>query len=127
MNWLLLISGLVAAFATIGHFSIGRQRFLEPMLRASFEDVPKKTMHCLFHYVSVYQILSAVVLLGLGFGLIAHVGAGPLIRFIAINYAAFAVIQGIIAVTSKIENAIFKFFQWIFWVIIAVFAWLGMP
>ncbi|NIN00846.1 MAG: hypothetical protein GTO24_23015 [candidate division Zixibacteria bacterium] len=59
--------------------------------------------------------------------MIAKAGAGPLIGFIAINYAAFAVVQVIIAVTSKIENAMFKLFQWIFWVIIAVFAWLGMP
>jgi hypothetical protein len=26
MNWLVLISGLVAAFCTVGHFAIGKNR-----------------------------------------------------------------------------------------------------
>ncbi len=127
MNWLLLIGGLFAAFATVGHFTIGSKSFLKPVLEASIDEVPKKVMHCVFHFVSAYQVLSSIALLGAGVGLIAKAGAGPLIGFIAINYAAFAVVQVIIAVTSKIENAMFKLFQWIFWVIIAVFAWLGMP
>ncbi len=68
MNWLLLISGLFGAITTIGHFTMGRKEYLIPMLEASFEEVPKKVMHCVFHYVSAYLILSTIVLLALGFG-----------------------------------------------------------
>ena len=58
MNWFIIIAGLVCAFTTIGHFSVGSRKFLKPMLKASFDPVPKKVMHCVFHYISAYLILS---------------------------------------------------------------------
>jgi hypothetical protein len=48
-----------------------------------------------------------------------------MVQFIAVHFALFAVTQLIIAATSKIPNAVFKMFQWIIFVVIAVFAWLG--
>jgi len=68
MNWLVLTSGIVAAFCTVGHFAIGSKQFLQPMLQASFDDVSKKVMHCVFHYVSVYLVLSTIFLIAVGFG-----------------------------------------------------------
>ena len=125
MNWLILIAGVVCAMTTIGHFTVGSRDFLAPMLAAPIEPVPKKVMHSVFHYVSVFLILSSVFLLGIGSGLIRSEGASLLVRFIAVNYAGFAVWQLAIAATSGINNGIFKLFQWIFFVIIAVTAWLG--
>jgi hypothetical protein len=125
MNWLLFISGISAASCTLGHFAIGSKRFLHPMLQASFDELPKKVMHSVFHYISAYLVLSSIVLLASGFGLGSDMDISPLVRFIAINYAAFAVIQILIALTSSIQNAVFKLFQWTFFVVIAVFAWLG--
>ena len=127
MNVLLFISGLVAGFTTIGHFVIGSKSFLKPMLNASWDEIPKKVMHCVFHYVSVFLILSTIVLLLLGLGIRLDTASSLLVRFIAIHYAAFAVVQIVIALTAKIEKAIFKLFQWMFFVIIAVLAWLGAP
>ena len=125
MNWFILISGVVCAMTTIGHFAVGSRDFLAPMLAASIEPVPKKVMHCGFHYVSAFLILSSVFLLGIGSGVIRSDGASLLVRFISINFAAFAVWQIAIAATSGIPNGIFKLFQWVFFVIIAVTAWLG--
>jgi hypothetical protein len=125
MNWFILISGVVCAMTTIGHFAVGSRDFLAPMLAASIEPVPKKVMHCVFHYVSAFLILSSVFLLGIGSGVIRSDGASLLVRFISINFAAFAVWQIAIAATSGIPNGIFKLFQWVFFVIIAVTAWLG--
>ena len=125
MNWLILIAGAFAAFTTIGHFTMGSKTFLKPMLNADFDEVPKKVMHCVFHYVSAYLILSSLALLGIGFGIGPDGGASLLVRFIAVNYAVFAVWQIIIALSSGIPNAAFKLFQWIFFVLIAIFAWLG--
>ena len=125
MNWLILIAGVFAAFTTIGHFLVGSKSFLKPMLNADFDEVAKKVMHCVFHYVSTYLILSSLALLIIGFGLKFDGGNLLLVRFIALNYAVFAVWQIIIALTSKIPNAMVKLFQWIFPVLIAVFAWLG--
>jgi hypothetical protein len=68
MNWMILISGLVAGFVNVGHFTVGSKDFLKPMLQADFDDVPKKVMHCVFHYVSVYVVLSFIVLIAIGLG-----------------------------------------------------------
>jgi hypothetical protein len=45
MNWMILISGLAAGFVNLGHFTVGSKDFLNPMLQADFDDVPKKVMH----------------------------------------------------------------------------------
>jgi len=125
MNWLVIISGLLAAFCTVGHFAIGSKQFLQPMLQASFDDVSKKVMHCVFHYISVYLVLSAIFLLAVGFGYKFNTDTSLTVKFVAINFALFALMQLIIAFTSKIQNAVFKMFQWIIFAVIAVFAWLG--
>jgi magnesium-transporting ATPase (P-type) len=62
MNWYIIIAGLIGALTTIGHFAMGSKEFLRPMLEASFDPVPKKVMHCVFHYVSAYLILSSIAL-----------------------------------------------------------------
>jgi hypothetical protein len=125
MNWMIIVAGFVAGFTTIGHFIIGSRQFLSPMLESQFDHVPKKVMHCAFHYVSVYLILSTAALLLVGFGVNLGGDTTVLIRFISFNYAAFALWQIAIAVTSGIPNGVFKLFQWIFFVIISVFSLLG--
>ncbi|MGB5747646.1 MAG: hypothetical protein WBM69_11715 [Desulfobacterales bacterium] len=41
MNWPVFITGLGAAACTLGHFTVGRQQYLKPMLATSFDDVAK--------------------------------------------------------------------------------------
>ena len=125
MNWYVTIAGFVCAFTTIGHFLIGSKEFLKPMLAASFDSVPKKVMHCVFHYVSSFLILSTIALLFIGFGIIKGEGTSILSRFISINYAFFAIWQIALAITSKIPKGIFRLFQWIFFITISIFAWIG--
>ena len=125
MNWLILASGLFALFTVIGHFTMGNKNFLRPMMEASFDEVPKKVMQSAFHYVSVFLVLSAVTLILVGIGVSFGVDASLLVRFIALNYALFAIAQIIIALTSGIPKPLTKLFQWTFFVVIAVLAWLG--
>jgi hypothetical protein len=126
MNWLLFASGIFAAFTTVGHFVVGSKKFLNPMLEASFDDVPKKIMHCVFHYISVNLVLSTIVLIALGIGISLDINPSLLVKFIAVHYLAYAIVQIIIALTSKIHNAMFKMSQWVFFILIAVFVWLGV-
>ncbi len=125
MNWMILISGLAAGFVNLGHFTVGSKDFLKPMLQADFDDVPKKVMHCVFHYISVYVVLSFIVLTAIGVGFSFGTADALLVKFIAINYFLFAVTQIVIAATSKIPNGVIKLFQWIFFMVIAIFAWIG--
>jgi hypothetical protein len=126
MNLPIFAAGLGAVFITAGHFAMGSKLYLRPMLRASFEDLPKKINHCVFHYVSVYLVLSAIFLLLVGTGYANPTETAWLVKFIALNYGFFAIVQIIIAATSGIQNAIFKMFQWTLFVFVAVFAWVGL-
>ncbi len=125
MNWLIFIAGLFALVAVIGHFTMGAKSFLKPMMDAPFDQVPKKVMHSVFHYISVFLVLSAAALILVGFGYSFNLESTLLIRFIALNYSLFAVTQIIIALTSGIPKSMTKLFQWAFWIIIAVLAWIG--
>ena len=122
---MILISGLAAGFVNLGHFTIGSKDFLKPMLQADFDDVPKKVMHCVFHYVSVYLILSFIVLMAIGLGFSFGTADKLLVKFIAINYFFFAITQIVMATASNIPKGVFKLFQWIFFLIIVIFAWIG--
>lgn len=125
MNLLLMISGGIAAFVTIGHFVFGIRWYLQPMLNAEFEAIPKRVMQAVFHYVSVYLILSTLALLGAGMGWLPGASAGHLVRFIALNYFFFAIWQIVLAATSGIPGALLKMFQWSAFLPIAILAWLG--
>ena len=125
MNWFVIGAGIVALFTAVGHFLMGSKEYLSPMLNASFDLVPKKVMHSVFHYVSVFLVLSTVALLAIGFGIISDNQPSLLVRFIALNYAFFAVWQIVIASTAGIKNGVFKLFQWVFFAVIAILAWFG--
>ncbi len=125
MNWFIISAGIFGAFTTIGHFTMGTKEYLKPMLAASFDEIPKQVMRSVFHYVSVFLILTTLALLALGFGFITDSQPSMLARFIALNYAFFAIWQLAIAATSGIPNGILKLFQWTFFVIIAVLTWIG--
>ena len=110
---------------TIGHFVVGTKMFLTPMLQADFEPVARKVMHSVFHYVSVFLILSCAILLLAGTGTFQGQGISLLVWFIALNYGLFAVWQLVIAMTSGISKAPTKLFQWVFFVLISGFAVAG--
>ena len=122
---MILVSGLAAGLANLGHFTVGSKNFLKPMLQADFDDVSKKVMHCIFHYISVYMVLSFMVLIAIGLGFSFGSANALLVKFIAINYFLFAITQIVIAATSNIPNGVIKLFQWIFFMLIAIFAWIG--
>ena len=127
MNIYFLIAGIISAFACIGHFTIGRRDFLIPILKSDAEEIPKKVMHSLFHYMSVFQIISTVVFLRAAFdSCCLFENANDAILIIAINYTGFAISQFLIAVTSKVPKGISKMFQWVFWAVIALLSFLGI-
>ena len=125
MNWMIFISGLAAGFVNVGHFTVGSKDFLKPMLQAEFDNKTKKVMHCVFHYVSVYVVLSFIVLIAIGLGFSFGAADTLLVKFIAINYFFFAITQIVIAATSNIPKGVIKLFQWILFMIIAILAWIG--
>ena len=123
---MVLIAGILAAMATLGHFTMGVKLYLRPLLASDMDAIPKKVMHTVFHYISVYMTLSAWMLIMIGIrGEDCMFDPTLVLSFVGMNYALFAVTQILIALTSKISGALFKMFQWIFWVLIAVFSFLA--
>ena len=126
MNFFILISAIIALFAVIGHFTIGRKDYLKPVLDSDIDLIPKRVMLSLFHYMSVFMILSTVILFaGSSRTCPLYDYVQNMIRFIGVVYAFFAAAQFIIALGSGIPGGIFKIFQWVFWSLIAAFAILG--
>ena len=125
MNWMLLVAGFIAVFVNFGHLTIGNKMFLKPMLDADFDLVAKKTMHCVFHYVSVFLLLSAAVLILTGLNINLGDNVKLLIWFISANYFLFSVWQIIIAMTSGIPKVMTKLFQWVLFISIAVLSFFG--
>lgn len=126
MNYSIFVSALIALVAIIGHFSMGRKEYLLPVLNSDIDIVPKKVMQSLFHYMSVFMVLSTIILFAGSHELCPMYDyVHNMIRFIGIVYAFFAVAQFIIALSSGIPGGVFKMFQWVFWILIAAFAILG--
>jgi len=126
MNFFILISAILSLSAVIGHFTMGRKDYLKPVLDSDIDIVPKKVMHSLFHYMSVFMVLSTIILLsGSSHSCPLYDYVHNMIRFIGIVYAFFALTQFIIAATSGISGGVFKLFQWILWALISACAILG--
>jgi hypothetical protein len=125
MNWMVVVSGLLAVFCAIGHLSMGIRSYLKPMTGASFDIIPKKVMHALFHYITVDFILAAIVLLAAGFGLSFTWDLTAVVLFVGLHFILYAIVQLIIALTSKIQGAPLKMFQWTLFLLTGIFAVIG--
>ena len=125
MNWFVFSAGLLLSLMTVGHFAVGSKEYLKPMLNSDMSLVPKKIMQSVFHYISVFMILSSLILLASGAGYFAFQEYNLVVKFISINLAGFAVWQIVIALSSGISGALIKMFQWIMFFTIAVLAWMG--
>lgn len=124
MNSWALAAGVLTGMTTLGHFTLGSRWYLRPMIAAEFDEVARKTMECVFHYVSVFLLLSTAALLAAGAGLLDG-EPGFLLRFIALAYAGFGIWQVALAVTSGLSRPLVRLFQWTGFFAIAVCAWLA--
>jgi len=126
MNYFIFVSAIISLAAVIGHFTMGCKSYLKPVMDSDIDIVPKKVMQSLFHYVSVFMVLSTIILFaGSHQSCPLYDYVQNMIRFIGIVYAFFALTQFIIAVSSGIPGGIFKLFQWILWALIAACVILG--
>ena len=112
MNTLSFIAGLLAAFVVIGHFVMGIKMYLKPMLKAEFDQIPKATMQSVFHYVSVFLILSAFALIISGLNFFPGEETELLVIFIGMSYILFAIVQIFYAFRNSVKNPMIKMFQW---------------
>jgi len=115
------IAACLATFLVVGHFAFGIKWYLKPMLKSDLEPVVKATLQCVFHYVSVYLVMSTIALLVIGFG--GHCdcdGSKAIVLATGVNYLLFAGVQVFYALKNKIPNPLFTMFQWTLFLPIAI-------
>ena len=120
MNMVIFIAGLLALFVVVGHFFFGIKWYLIPMLHSDTEAIPKATLQSVFHYISVFLVLSAIVLISMGIKKLSLEGNTLLIKFIGCNFLLFAFVQIIYSIKNRIEKPLITMFQWILFVPIGI-------
>lgn len=126
MNIYLLIAAVLASITCVGHFVMAKPQFLRPMLQADFDPTTKTLMHCVFHYVSIFLVLSTLVLFACGLQLVSTMQTYALSLFISLNFMLFAIWQIYIGYFAEAKSARRVQFQWVFFIIISVFTLLGV-
>lgn len=128
MDYLVLTAAILNVLATIGHFIMGQKQFLDPVMDSNIEEIPKKVMQSLFHYMSVFMVFTTYALFALSAGcnMMVFENGTDVLKVIGFIYAGFAVIQFFIALSSDIKLGVFKLFQWIFLALIAGFTLAGV-
>lgn len=127
MNTLVLIAGIIASASALGHITIGSKLYLKSMLRAQFPPIPKYVMFSIFHYISAFQILSALTLIIIGAqGDSCAYDTKLVLAFIASNYTCNIIIIFVSIIKSRMTGAWLLMFQWMFWVTISALIILGI-
>ena len=121
-----IASGVLAAFATIGHLTIGIKSFLSPMRNADFGETPKMAMHCVFHFITVDFALSAAALLLACFRVTVGYDLRSIALFVALHFALYGIVQIVMVVSSKMKRGLMKIFQCTLFLLIAVVILLGV-
>lgn len=125
MNFYFLFAGGLAALTSVGHLTYGKRQFLAPMLHADFDPVAKTCMYCVFHYISIFLLLSTLILLACAFEAVSQMHSFGMLVFIALNFGLFAIWQIYIGFMSDLERPFKHLFQWIFFLSISISTILG--
>ncbi|MFC6010820.1 hypothetical protein [Nocardia lasii] len=123
MNGYLLAGGVLALAVSAIHIIAGHFDPVRPLLTSSMADVPKRTMHAVWHMVSVDLVATALTLLALAWW--EPTGTALVAALTAARYAAYAVVFFVIATRVPGRASVFSLPQWILLAPIAILAGLG--
>jgi hypothetical protein len=90
MNAWLICAGSLAAVVAAIHLILGHADPVLPLLRSALADIPKSTLHAVWHLVSVDLVLGASTLLYLGIAQPA--GSGLVAAVVAAHFGAYAAV-----------------------------------
>lgn len=123
MNGYLLAAGLTAAVVSAIHIIAGHVDPVRPLLASSMADVPKRTMHAVWHMVSVDLVATAATLLALAWWQPA--GTELVAMLTAARFAAYTVVFLVIASRLPGRAPLLRLPQWILLAPVAILAGLG--
>lgn len=123
MNGYLFAAGLVAAVVSAIHIVAGHFDPVRPLLASSMADIPKLTMHAVWHMVSVDLVATASTLLALAW--LEPVGTELVALLTAARYAAYSVVFVVIASRLPGRASVMRLPQWLLLAPVAILACLG--
>lgn len=126
MNYFFIAASIMGLMTFFGHFSFGRQRYLTPMIESDLDPVVKGEIHSVFHFVSVFIVLSTLVLAACGFDVISSMQGFGLVLFVALNFGIFAIWQLFLAFDSEIQSPYRHLFQWAPFASISILSLMGI-
>ncbi|WP_101789933.1 hypothetical protein [Nonomuraea indica] len=123
MNGHLLAAGITAAVVAAVHLTAGHVDPVRPLLASTLPQVPKRTLHAVWHLVSADLVLAAAALLYLA--LVQPPGTPLAGLLLAVHFAAYTAV--FLAVTSTFDGAwrLLRLPQWLLLLPVAVLAWIG--
>ncbi|MEV0342503.1 hypothetical protein AB0H49_26085 [Nocardia sp. NPDC050713] len=123
MNGWLLGAGIAAAAVAAVHVIAGHVDPVRPLLDSALPDVPKRTMHVVWHWVSVDLVLTAITLIVLA---VAEPSGTELVALLtALHFAAYSVVFVVIAAALPGPRRLLRLPQWILLAPIALLALVG--
>ena len=123
MNGYLLAGGVLAVVVSAIHIAAGHFDPVRPLLDSSMAEVPKRTMHAVWHMVSVDLVATALTLLALAWW--EPEGTALVAGLTAARHAAYSVVFFVIAVGLPGRASMFRLPQWLLLAPIAILAGLG--
>lgn len=123
MNAWLIAAGSLAAVVAAIHLIFGHADPVLPLLRSTLAEVPKRTLHAVWHLVSVDLVLAALVLLYLGIA--EPAGSGLVAVVLAVHFAAYAAVFLVLALQLEGPHRGLGLPQWLLLLPIAVLSAIG--
>ncbi|MFI5497527.1 hypothetical protein ACIA5E_00595 [Nocardia asteroides] len=123
MNGYLLAAGLTAAVVAGIHIVAGHFDPVRPLLSSSLTEIPKRTMHAVWHLVSVDLVATAATLLAIAWWRPA--GTELVSALTAARFAAYTIVFVVIAARVRAPAPLLRLPQWILLAPVAILAAFG--
>ena len=126
MNPFFIAAAIIGLLTCLGHVTYGSKQYLLPILSSDLTPAVKAVLHCIFHFVSVFLVLSCMVLAACGVDVIANMQGFGLVLFVALNFGIFAIWQLFFAFNSEIRLSSWHLFQWTPFASISILSLMGI-
>ncbi|MCY0931268.1 hypothetical protein OTB20_34815 [Streptomyces sp. H27-H1] len=124
MNGWLLAAGVTAAGVAGVHLVAGHRDPVRPLLTSGLADVPKRTLHAVWHLVSADLALAAAVLIYLAVEPQSS-GTDLVALFVAVHFIAYSAVFLVITVSAGWSKPLLRLPQWMLLLPVAIMSWLG--
>lgn len=122
MNGWLLTAGGIAAMTTCVHATAGGRSVVRPLLGSAVAAEPKRTLHVVWHMVTVDLLLSSLALLACAF---MTAPSTALVLFIAVQYVAYAAVFLIVTSAADWPRPLLRLPQWMLLLPVGILALIG--